>query len=37
VYSSTSFEDESTGPILGIFIYEINKDYNPDIVTVKRN
>jgi len=35
VYSSTSFEDESTGPILGIFIYEINKDYNPDLITVK--
>ena len=37
VYSSTSFEDESTGPILGIFIYEINKDYNPDLITVKNN
>lgn len=37
VYSSTSFEDESTGPILGIFIYEVNKDYNPDVITVKRN
>jgi len=37
VYSSTSFEDDSVGAILGIFIYEINKDYNPDIVTVKRN
>jgi len=36
-YSSTSFEDESTGPILGIFIYEINKDYNPDLITVKSN
>jgi len=30
-YSSTSFEDESIGPILGIFIYEINKDYNPNL------
>lgn len=29
-YSSTSFEDENIGPILGIFIYEINKDYNPN-------
>jgi len=37
VYSSTSFEDESTGPILGIFIYEINKVYNPDLITVKSN
>ncbi|HET6518005.1 MAG TPA: DUF6541 family protein [Nitrosopumilaceae archaeon] len=37
VYSSTSFEDEGTGPILGIFIYEVNKNYNPDIITVKRN
>ena len=30
-YSSTSFEDENIGPILGIFIYEINKDYNPNL------
>lgn len=30
VYSSTSFEDEKIGPILGIFIYEINKDYIPE-------
>ena len=30
-YSSTSFEDENIGPILGIFIYEINKDYNPSL------
>jgi len=30
-YSSTSFEDESIGPILGIFIYEINKDYNSNL------
>jgi len=37
VYSSTSFEDESIGPILGIFIYEINKVYNPDLITVKSN
>ncbi|MFB5611413.1 MAG: hypothetical protein ACE5RT_06355, partial [Nitrosopumilaceae archaeon] len=37
VYSSTSFEDEGIGPILGIFLYEINKDYNPDVITVKRN
>ena len=29
-YSSTTFEDENIGPILGIFIYEINKDYNPN-------
>ncbi len=36
-YSSTTFEDEDIGPILGIFIYEINKDYNPDLVTVKQN
>ncbi len=37
VYSSTSFDDESVGPILGIFIYEVNKDYNPELITVKRN
>ena len=30
-YSSTSFEDENIGPVLGIFIYEINKDYNPNL------
>jgi len=30
VYSSTSFEDEKIGPILGVFIYEINKDYIPE-------
>jgi len=30
-YSSTSFEDENIGPILGIFIYEINKDYNSNL------
>ena len=30
-YSSTSFEDENIGPILGIFIYEINKDYIPNL------
>ena len=36
-YSSSSFEQENTGPIVGIFIYEINKDYNPDLITVKRN
>jgi len=30
-YSSTSFEDEKVGPILGIFIYEINKEYNPNL------
>jgi len=30
-YSSTSFEDENVGPILGIFIYEINKEYNPNL------
>ena len=26
-YSSTSFDRESPGPISGVFIYEINKDY----------
>ncbi len=29
VYASPSFTEETTGPVLGIFIYEINKDYSP--------
>jgi len=29
VYSSPSFDEEETGPMIGIFIYEINKDYVP--------
>ena len=28
-YSSPSFNAESTGPMIGIFIYEINEDYDP--------
>ena len=31
VYASPSFYRENTGPILGIFIYEINKDYSATI------
>jgi len=27
VYASPSFERQTNGPIIGIFIYEINKDY----------
>jgi dolichyl-diphosphooligosaccharide--protein glycosyltransferase len=29
VYSSSSFNEEKIGPMLGIFIYEVNKDYKP--------
>ena len=29
-YASPSFYDNSTGPKLGVFIYEINKDYVPE-------
>lgn len=29
VYASPSFTEEKLGPMLGIFIYEINKDYEP--------
>ena len=30
VYSSPSFDREDSGPISGVFIYEVNKDYVPD-------
>ena len=29
VYASSSFTEEKAGPMLGVFIYEINKDYKP--------
>jgi len=29
VYASSSFVEEKPGPMLGVFIYEINKEYNP--------
>jgi len=29
VYASSSFVEEKTGPMLGVFIYEINKEYKP--------
>ena len=29
VYSSPSFDNENTGPILGVFVYEINKNFVP--------
>ena len=29
VYSSPSFDVEKGGQVIGVFIYEINKDYNP--------
>ena len=30
VYASPSFTEEKVGPLLGVFVYEINKDYNPE-------
>lgn len=29
VYASSSFTEEKVGPMLGVFVYEINKDYVP--------
>ncbi|MBC8515708.1 MAG: hypothetical protein H8D31_00485 [Nitrosopumilus sp.] len=29
VYASSSFTEEKIGPMLGVFIYEVNKDYKP--------
>jgi dolichyl-diphosphooligosaccharide--protein glycosyltransferase len=29
VYASSSYNEEKIGPMLGVFIYEINKDYKP--------
>ena len=29
VYASSSYVDEKQGPMLGVFIYEINKEYKP--------
>jgi len=29
VYASSSFTEEKTGPMIGVFIYEVNKDYKP--------
>ena len=29
VYSSPSFNSENIGPVIGVFVYEINKDYVP--------
>ena len=29
VYASPSYIEEKTGPMIGVFIYEINKDYKP--------
>ena len=31
VYSSPSFDRKDNGPIIGVFIYEINQDYKPKI------
>ncbi len=28
VYASPSFTEEKTGPMIGVFIYEVNKEYN---------
>jgi dolichyl-diphosphooligosaccharide---protein glycosyltransferase len=29
VYASSSFTEEKVGPMLGVFVYEVNKDYKP--------
>ena len=29
VYASSSFVEEKIGPMIGVFIYEINKEYKP--------
>jgi len=29
VYASSGFTEEKTGPMIGVFIYELNKDYKP--------
>ena len=29
VYASSSFTEEKAGPMIGVFIYEVNKDYKP--------
>lgn len=29
VYASSSFTEEKIGPMIGVFIYEVNKDYQP--------
>ena len=29
VYASSSFTEEKIGPMIGVFVYEINKDYKP--------
>ncbi len=29
VYASSSYTEEKTGPMLGVFVYEVNKDYKP--------
>jgi dolichyl-diphosphooligosaccharide--protein glycosyltransferase len=29
VYASSSFNEENIGPMIGIFVYEVNKDYKP--------
>ena len=29
VYASSSYTEEKIGPMIGVFIYEVNKDYKP--------
>jgi dolichyl-diphosphooligosaccharide--protein glycosyltransferase len=29
VYASSSFVEEKSGPMIGVFIYEVNKEYEP--------
>ena len=28
IYASPSFTEEKVGPMLGVFVYEVNKDYS---------
>ena len=32
VYASSSFTDKKPGPVLGVFVYEVNDDYVPAVV-----
>ena len=37
VYSSQSFDRADVGPIIGVFIYEINKNYQPNVSNTENN
>jgi dolichyl-diphosphooligosaccharide--protein glycosyltransferase len=30
VYASNSYTEENVGPMIGVFVYEVNKDYTPE-------